>query len=131
MVATSPEPTPADPDDLSSNVPCVSLRAKSADIRTRHPVLVFILRLLGEHSDKRAWRRGAEGEVEVGRQLLKLGAEGKVLHSVPVGGCGTDIDHLVIGPHRRQFSRPANWLTALVAASRWCLTHDRSRSPRW
>jgi hypothetical protein len=86
------------PDDLSLNRPGATLRVKAGEIRQAHPFLVFILRLLGEHSQERAWRRGAEGEEEVGWQLRKLGDGWKVIHGVPVGTGDSDIDHVVIGP---------------------------------
>jgi hypothetical protein len=94
----STETNREDPDDLSLNRPGATLRAKAGEIRQAHPFLVFILRLFGEHSPERAWRRGADGEAEVGWQLRKLGDGWEVLHSVPVGKGDTDIDHVVIGP---------------------------------
>ena len=98
-VSTSPpENERFDPDDLALNRPGATLREKSIEIKRNHPVLVFILRFLGAHSDERAWRRGAEGEKEVAFQLRKLGEGWRVLHSVPVGAGDTDIDHVVIGP---------------------------------
>ena len=98
-VSTSPPDNErVDPDDLAPNRPGATLREKSIEIKRNHPVLVFILRLLGAHSDERAWRRGAEGEEEVAFQLRKLGESWRVLHSVPVGTNDTDIDHVVIGP---------------------------------
>jgi hypothetical protein len=51
--------------------------------------------------EERAWRIGADGEERVGRVLAKLvkrHPEWRVLHSIPVGVRGSDIDHLVIGP---------------------------------
>lgn len=86
------------PDDLSLNRPGATLRARAGEIRQTHPFLVFILRLFGEHSQERAWRRGAEGEEEVGWQLRKLGDGWNVIHGVPVGTGDSDIDHVVIGP---------------------------------
>jgi len=86
------------PDDLSFNRPGATLRVKASEIRQAQPLLVFILRLFGEHSQERAWRRGAEGEEEVGWQLRKLGDGWKVIHGVPVGTGDSDIDHVVIGP---------------------------------
>src|ERR1700692_3418587 len=86
------------PDDLSLNRPGATLRVKAGDIRQAHPFRVFILRLFGEHSQERAWRRGAEGEEEVGWQLRKLGDGWRIIHGVPVGMGDTDIDHVVIGP---------------------------------
>lgn len=51
------------------------------------------------HTDERAWRKGAEGEEFVGTKLNKLRDKGwYVLHSVPVGKGDSDIDHVVIGP---------------------------------
>jgi hypothetical protein len=56
---------------------------------------------MGVHTAERAWRLGAEGEELVGAQLARLTARDprwRVLHAVPVGDKGADIDHLVIGP---------------------------------
>jgi Nuclease-related domain len=85
-------------DDLSGNVPGASLRKKSSDIKRASPGRVFLAKILGVHTDERAWRRGAAGEEEVARQLEKLGPSWRVIHSVPVGSKDTDIDHVVIGP---------------------------------
>lgn len=49
------------------------------------------------------WCVGYVGEARVGSLLGALGAEWRVLHSVPVGSRGSDIDHVVIGP--------AGWFT--------------------
>lgn len=98
MTNHSTEPTQEDPDDLALNKSGATLRAKAGEIQQVHPVRVFILRLFGEHSQERAWRRGAEGEEEVAWQLRKLGEGWRVLHSVPIGTGETDIDHVVIGP---------------------------------
>ena len=98
MTDESTENSQEDPDDLSLNRPGAILRVKAGEIRQKYPFRVFILRLFGKHSQERAWRRGAEGEEEVGWQLRKLGEPWNVIHSVPVGKGDTDIDHLVIGP---------------------------------
>jgi hypothetical protein len=53
------------------------------------------------HTNERAWRLGAAGEIRVGVQLDKLTRRDPrwhTLHSVPVGTRGSDIDHVVIGP---------------------------------
>lgn len=51
------------------------------------------------HTDERAWRIGADAEETVGAELEKLTRHGwYVLHSVPVGEKGSDIDHVLIGP---------------------------------
>jgi hypothetical protein len=49
-------------------------------------------------TDERAWRIGAGGEETVGAKLEKLTKRGwHVLHAVPVGNRGSDIDQVVIG----------------------------------
>ncbi|MCY4725392.1 nuclease-related domain-containing protein [Nocardioides sp. STR2] len=66
-----------------------------------HPIRSRLGRLLNVHTDERAWRIGADGEEAVGEQLEKLTRKDprwRVLHAVPVGDRGSDIDHLVIGP---------------------------------
>jgi len=50
------------------------------------------------HPDARSWYRGALGEIEVARILGRLDHQWRVLHAVPVGSGGADIDHVVIGP---------------------------------
>lgn len=51
------------------------------------------------HTDERAWRLGASGEETIGAKLEKLEAHGwRVLHSVPIGENGSDVDQMVIGP---------------------------------
>lgn len=46
----------------------------------------------------RSWYLGALGEREVGTLLAQLDPAWTVLHSVPVGTRGSDIDHLLVGP---------------------------------
>ena len=58
-------------------------------------------RLFGQSpltADGRSWYRGALGELRVASVLSALGPQFTVLHSVPVGGGDSDIDHIVIGP---------------------------------
>jgi len=61
------------------------------------PVKTFFVRALGVKTDERAWRIGADAEKEVAARLRKLGDRWKVLHAVPVGENGSDIDHVVVG----------------------------------
>jgi hypothetical protein len=68
------------------------------ELRQAAPIKAVLARILGVHRDERHWRVGAEGEEEVGRRLRKLGKEWRVIHSVPIGNRGSDIDHVVIGP---------------------------------
>ena len=86
------------PIDLAANRPGAAARAKALEVRRAAPVRSQVARVLGVHTDERAWRIGANGEEEVGRRLAKLGGDWRVLHAVPVGDKDSDIDHVVIGP---------------------------------
>lgn len=69
--------------------------------KAAYPIRSRLGRLLNVHTDERAWRIGADGEEAVGEQLEKLSKKDPrwhVLHSVPVGERGSDIDHVVLGP---------------------------------
>lgn len=70
--------------------------ATSMDISTSRYARVLGISPLGGES--RSWYSGALGEIEVGRQLARLGPAWRVLHSVPVGQRDSHIDHVVIGP---------------------------------
>ena len=45
-----------------------------------------------------SWYTGTLGEMRVGALLRGLSSEWTVLHSIPIGTRGSDIDHVVIGP---------------------------------
>jgi hypothetical protein len=102
------ETTPASFTDLASNQPGESAAQVADAYREARPVRSLISRLLGEHTDERAWRVGAQGEAKTARQLRRLTNPGPfdrrssgtwhVIHSVPLGQRGRDIDHLVLGP---------------------------------
>ena len=104
------EQAPAGPQewvDLAANPPGQAAAQVAAAYREARPVATRLARLLGRHTDERAWRAGADGEVETARRLLALTDPSpwqfshvglwRVLHSVPVGERGSDIDHVVIG----------------------------------
>lgn len=97
-----PSPGPAnsatDWNDLATNRPGQSARKKAIEIKKAAPVKTFFTRVMGTKTEERAWRIGADGEEAVGKQLQRLGAGWHVIHAVPVGHNGADIDHLVIGP---------------------------------
>ena len=87
--------------DLACNRPGEAARRRADEERAARPGKTLLARLLGVHTDERAWRLGAEGEELVGHELWKLVAKDprwRVLHSIPVGSRGSDIDHLVMGP---------------------------------
>lgn len=71
-----------------------ALAERAAQGKVRHAVA----RLVGAKTQERAWRIGAQGEQAVADQLGRLGPSWRILHAVPVGGHGADIDHVVIGP---------------------------------
>lgn len=50
------------------------------------------------HPDAVPWFQAGVGEQELGRVLDRLGPEWTVLHGVPAGARGSEIDHLLIGP---------------------------------
>jgi hypothetical protein len=89
--------------DLSSNTAGQSAAAKAQAewdaYSARRPRASKVARFLGLNTPDRSWARGAAGELEVGRRLEQLRANGwYVLHAVPIGTRGSDIDHLLIGP---------------------------------
>jgi hypothetical protein len=93
------------------------LRGHESSLAGRPPGYELMARVLVEHErsyprtrwqrfvgadplspDTRSWFVGALGEQQVSRALSQLGPEWTVLHSVPVGDAGSDIDHILIGP---------------------------------
>lgn len=92
---------PAAPATMRDRVPAqalleqVLLRQAAARSRTA------VERLVGRdpvEPDARAWYTGATGERSVAARLTGLPSGWTVLHSLPVGRNGADIDHLVVGP---------------------------------
>lgn len=67
-----------------------------ADVRPRSA----FARLIGRSplsADSLPWYQGALGELEVAARLKSLDDGWTVLHSIPVGTRGSDIDHVVLG----------------------------------
>ncbi|HEX4060159.1 MAG TPA: nuclease-related domain-containing protein [Streptosporangiaceae bacterium] len=87
-------------EDLANSAPGSAAQAHAAELRRRHPVLTALARLAGVRTTEQAFAKGARGEREVGRKLNRWAAAAgwQVLHAVPIGTRGTDIDHVVIGP---------------------------------
>ncbi len=87
-------------DDLSHNEPGAAARARARELRREHPLLTTAAGLLGIRTSAQTFAAGARGEQTVGRQLSRWAARygWHVLHAVPVGQRGADIDHVVIGP---------------------------------
>ena len=106
-LANRPQPPirPVEPEwtDLALNRPGQAVRARADEERAamleRSRVGTWVARALDTKTDERAWRVGADGEEAIGSRLDKLTAHGwHVLHAVPVGTRGSDIDHVLIGP---------------------------------
>ncbi len=88
-------------EDLAQRRPGAVAREQALALKEAAPVRTFLARILGVHSDERAWRIGADGEEKVAAQLMKLARKDprwRNLHAIPVGENGSDIDHLVVGP---------------------------------
>jgi hypothetical protein len=87
-------------DDLARNEPGASARARARELRREHPLLTSAAAVLGIRTSAQSFAAGARGERTVGRQLNRWAARygWYVLHAVPVGRRGADIDHVVIGP---------------------------------
>ncbi len=76
-------------------------RRQAVALKEAAPVRTLLTRVLGVHTDERAWRVGADGEEKVAAQLAKLAKKDprwRFLHAVEVGQRGSDIDHVVVGP---------------------------------
>lgn len=101
--AAVPAPVEAEWVDLAGNRAGQAAREQAdshlAAMKERSRALTFVARVLDVKTDERAWRVGAQGEESVGARLEKLLEHGwHVLHAVPVGTRGSDIDHVLIGP---------------------------------
>lgn len=87
--------------DLATTPPGAAAREQAEAARAAAPIKTVLARVLGVHTDERAWRLGAVGEEQVAAQLAKVARDDgrwRFLHAIPVGRRGSDIDHLVIGP---------------------------------
>lgn len=98
-LAATPAPEPPRWHDLSSTAPGAAARERALAERAAQGTVKHLLsRLVGARTDERAWRIGADGEQAVAAQLARLGPSWRLLHAVPVGTRGSDIDHVAIGP---------------------------------
>ncbi len=92
----SPAPT------LSSfgTVAAASVMAECLRVQADVPPRGAIARTFGRSplsDESRPWYLGALGELDVASRLASLGEEWTVVHSVPIGTRGSDIDHVVVG----------------------------------
>lgn len=94
--AAVPEPRRVD-GDLAYNRAGAVAQARSVELRSWR---TRIAGLFGVRTEARDFAFGAKGERAIGRRLDRwAGKRGwDVLHAVPVGRNGADIDHVLIGP---------------------------------
>lgn len=92
---------PPPQDDLSHNRPGSAASAHAAELKSRRPWLTTLAAIVGIRTEARDFAFGAKGERVVGRKLERWAAKRgwHVLHAVPVGRKGADIDHVLIGPY--------------------------------
>lgn len=86
---------------VAQRIPGQAVMTALLTAREQDPPRSVLGRLFGADplgDGSRRWYQGALGEIEVGKVLARLGPRWTVLHAVPVGSGGTDIDHVVIGP---------------------------------
>lgn len=91
--------TATDPTEQFGSTPAAGVIAACLEAQASVPPRSGVSRLFGRSplsDDSRPWYRGALGELQVAQQLAKLGPGWTVLHSVPIGDRGSDIDHVVI-----------------------------------
>jgi hypothetical protein len=87
--------------DLATNAAGAAAREQAVAAKDAAPVRTALARALGVHTNERAWRIGADGEEKVATQLAKVvkrDPRWRIIHAIPVGTRGSDIDHLIIGP---------------------------------
>lgn len=87
-------------DDLRDNIAGQAVMIEAVRVASASPPSPAA-RLLGRSPiprQARSWLTGTSGEIEVGALLARLGPGWTVLHAVPVGERGSDIDHVVVGP---------------------------------
>jgi len=94
-------PAPSAAPSLRTRVAAFAVMKQCLRVQSSAPERSRLARVFGReplHPDARSWYRGAIGELEVARILSRLDRRWTVLHAVPVGSAGADIDHVVIGP---------------------------------
>lgn len=90
-----------DANDLTLNKPGEGLLAKADELRAEHPFRSRWDALTGKRTDEKAWRVGADGERRVAAELDKAKGgdpDWHILHGVPVGVRGSDLDHVLVCP---------------------------------
>lgn len=83
---------------MRERAPAYALMEKLVSLRDEPGWIRLPLGIVRPSNEGMSWLRGINGELKMAKRLERLGPEWTVLHSVPVGERGSDIDHLVIGP---------------------------------
>ncbi len=100
----APPPPPDEPcfvridETLAGRKAGGSAGEKARELRRADPLGAVASRVLRVHTDERAWSKGARGERFVGWLLRRLPEGWYVIHDIPVGTGGANIDHLLVGP---------------------------------
>ncbi len=84
--------------DLAGHKPGAARSGNESPLRSRNLSGYYLRRALRLEPDPNSWQVGLRGERFVGRRLNRLGFRWRVIHSVPLGPPGADLNHLVIGP---------------------------------
>lgn len=97
-----PEPPPSQGPpsaDLAANSAGDAAQARADELRRSRSWAGRLAALFGARNEARSFAFGAQGERIVGRKLDRWAARDgwHVLHAVPVGRRGADIDHVLIG----------------------------------
>lgn len=95
-----PLDSPAPTSSTFGTVAAASVMAECLRVQADVPPRHALARTFGRSplsDDSRPWYVGALGELEVASRLDSLGDDWTVLHSVPIGTRGSDIDHVVVG----------------------------------
>lgn len=128
-----PPPRPLEPrvlpqHDLRVNRPGEMARARRDAIHAQAPVRQTVARVLGVRTDEYSWRVGCAGEEKVGSELERLGPGWTVLHAVPVGERGADIDHVVIGSPGVFTINTKRHPGASVWVGKWAINVNRTKT---
>ena len=95
-----PLDSPAPNSSTFGTVAAASVMAECLRVQADVPPRGAVARTFGRSplsDESRPWYVGALGELDVAGRLDSLGGEWIVLHSVPIGTRGSDIDHVVVG----------------------------------
>lgn len=84
-------------ETLVGRRPGTSAAVKARELR-RAPLGFARWLLFRQHTDERAWRKGANGERFVALVIGRLPEGWHVFHDIPVGERGANIDHVIVGP---------------------------------